>query len=192
MIGTWNQIRIKWLRYRKMALSIYAALLVFFLLDVLFPIQYERDYATVVYAADSSVLTAYLSPDDKWRMLTDKHEVSDVFVKALLYKEDRYFYYHYGFNPLAMLRAGFNNIVAGKRTSGASTITMQVVRLLEPRKRTYVNKFIEVLRAIQLESCLSKHQILNLYLNLAPYGSNIEGIKAASLFYFGHMPKQIS
>lgn len=192
MIVSHKQIRQTWLRYRKIALAVYGIVVVFLVLDGLFPIRYERDYATVVYASDSTILSAYLSQDDKWRMLTDVDEVSDVFVKALLYKEDRYFYYHFGFNPLAMVRASFNNVVAGKRTSGASTITMQLVRLLEPRKRTYFNKLIEAARAVQLEMHLTKHQILNLYLSLAPYGSNIEGVKAASMFYFDHSPKQIS
>ncbi|GLU51065.1 penicillin-binding protein 1C [Dyadobacter frigoris] len=91
-----------------------------------------------------------------------------------------------------MLRAAGRNIFSGKRTSGASTITMQVVRLLEPKKRTYLNKLTESFRAVQLELHYSKDEILQLYLNLVPYGGNIEGIKAASLLYFGKAPQLLS
>ncbi len=91
-----------------------------------------------------------------------------------------------------MLRAAGRNIFSGRRTSGASTITMQVVRLLEPKKRTYLNKLTESFRAVQLELHYSKAEILQLYLNLVPYGGNIEGIKAASLLYFGKAPQLLS
>jgi penicillin-binding protein 1C len=91
-----------------------------------------------------------------------------------------------------MIRAAGRNILTGKRTSGASTITMQTVRLLEPRKRTYLNKIIELFRAMQLEWHYSKEEILQLYLNLIPYGGNVEGIKSASLLYFGKLPALLS
>lgn len=100
--------------------------------------------------------------------------------------------YHPGVNALALGRAALRNLLSGRRTSGASTITMQVVRLLEPRQRTYGSKFIEILRAFQLELHYSKAEILQLYLNLVPYGGNIEGIKAASLIYFGKPPQLLS
>ncbi len=118
--------------------------------------------------------------------------MSPTLKKAFIAKEDRWFYYHFGFNPFSILRAGFQNIVYQKRTSGASTITMQVVRLLEPRRRTYFNKIIEVFKAMQLEWHFSKDEILQFYVNLVPYGSNIEGVKAASLIYFQKSPDRLS
>ena len=120
---------------------------------------------------------AFLSADDKWRMLVQPEEINQQLRKAIIYKEDRYFYYHFGVNPIAILRAAFNNTIYQRRTSGASTITMQVARLMYPKKRTYLNKFTEMFRSFQLEWKYSKEEILNLYFNLVPYGGNIEGVK---------------
>src|SRR6185503_5066787 len=94
-----------------------------------------------------------------------------------------YFYSHPGVNPVAVTRAFFKNIFRMKRTSGASTITMQVARALEPRKRNIISKIIEMFRAFQLELKYSKDEILQMYLNLVPYGGNIEGVKSASQLY---------
>ncbi len=130
-------------------------------------------------------MQAFLSRDDKWRMKCSLKDVPPELAKAFIYKEDRFFYYHPGVNPFAMVRAAFNNVVFRKRTSGASTITMQVIRLLEPRRRTVINKIIESLRAVQLEVKYSKDEILALYFDLVPYGGNVEGVQAASWIYFG-------
>ncbi|HTQ27287.1 MAG TPA: penicillin-binding protein 1C, partial [Puia sp.] len=92
----------------------------------------------------------------------------------------------------AVGRAFVKNIVERKRTSGASTITMQVARALEPGKRTYLNKIIEMFRALQLEWKYSKDEILQLYLNLVPYGGNVEGVKSASILYFKKNPDHLS
>ncbi|MET0299796.1 MAG: penicillin-binding protein 1C, partial [Flavitalea sp.] len=107
-------------------------------------------------------------------------------------KEDRYFYSHPGVNPLAIGRAIVKNVFRMKRTSGASTITMQVARALEPKKRTYGNKLIEVFRALQLELKYSKQEIFRMYTNLVPYGGNIEGVKSASILYFRKNPDHLS
>lgn len=133
-----------------------------------------------------------MSKDDKWRLFAQTSEITPLLRKTLIYKEDRYFYFHLGVNPFAMFRAIVNNIFTGRRTSGASTITMQVVRLLEPARRTYLNKLKESFRAVQLELHFSKEEILQMYLNLVPYGGNIEGIKAASILYFGKGPQLLS
>jgi len=125
-------------------------------------------------------------------MFTELKEISPKLKEAILFKEDKYFYYHFGVNPVAIARAAFNNVFHLKRTSGASTITMQVARLLDPKDRTYLNKLTEVFRAMQLELKYSKAEILQMYLNLVPYGGNIEGVKAASLLYFGCMPDKLS
>ena len=156
------------------------------------PLKIPEDYSQVITSADGTVLHAFLSTDDKWRMRTEKEDVTDKLRKAILYKEDKYFYYHFGVNPVAIVRATFNNIFYARRTSGASTISMQVIRLLYPAERTYINKAGEILRAMKLESRLSKEEILELYFSLVPYGGNVEGIKSASLIYFGSMPGKIS
>lgn len=166
--------------------------LVFNILNDLYPIQANIDYATIVTDTNGKILYSFLAKDEKWRMYTELDEISDELKKAIIYKEDKYFYYHFGINPIAIGRALINNILQNKRTSGASTITMQVVRLLEKRERTYFNKFIEMFRAIQLEVQFSKEEILQLYLNLVPYGGNIEGVKAASILYFEKQPNHLS
>ncbi|MGV3641198.1 MAG: penicillin-binding protein 1C [Adhaeribacter sp.] len=161
-------------------------------LHLRYPLQVKVDYSPVVLAADGSVLNAFLSRDDKWRMQLEAGEINPLLKKAVLLKEDRYFYYHPGVNPVAMVRALFNNLVQGRKTSGASTLTMQVARLLYPRERTYAHKLSEIGRAFQLEWQYSKEEILTLYLNLVPYGGNIEGVKAASVLYFQQSPRQLS
>ena len=167
-------------------------LLIFLSLDFLFPVQTSVAYSTLVTARDGSILHAFLSRDDKWRMYTELNEITPLLRTTILFKEDKYFRYHPGFNPVAMVRAAGRNLLTGQRTSGASTITMQTIRLLEPRERTYLSKVIELFRAVQLEVHCSKDEILQLYLNLLPYGGNIEGLKSASLLYFGKPPLLLS
>ena len=165
---------------------------IFILLNVLFPLKVNVQYSTLIKSSEGTLLYAFLSPDDKWRMFVELHEITPTLRKAILTKEDKYFYYHFGVNPIAIIRAIYNNTLKGRRTSGASTITMQVVRLLYPNKRTYFNKISEIFRATQLEIFYSKDKILQMYLNLVPYGSNIEGIKSASYLYFQKSPDRLS
>ncbi len=166
--------------------------LVFMLMHILFPLKVKVNYSTAVLSSEGVLLNAYLNKEDKWRIKTDIKKVSPLLMKTILAKEDKWFYWHFGVNPIAIAKAGFKNIVSAKRVSGASTISMQVARLLEPKKRTFLNKIIELFRATQLEFKYSKDEILELYLNLLPYGSNIEGINAASLIYFGKQPHALS
>ena len=166
--------------------------LLFVLLDRLTPINTNVPFATIVEAKDGAVLHAYIARDQQWRIKTRLDEITPELRKAIVFKEDKHFYSHPGINPLAIGRAIINNIFHLKRTSGASTITMQVARLLDPKPRTYVNKGVEMFRATQLEVHYSKEEILQLYLNLVPYGSNIQGVKAAALLYFNKMPDQLS
>ncbi len=179
-------------RLRKPLYGSVMAFLLFLLLDVLFPFRVEVEYSTIVTANDNTVMHAFLTTDDKWRMMTELEEITPELKKAIVYKEDKYFYYHFGINPVAIVRAMYNNIVEGKRTSGASTITMQVVRLLAPKERTYWNKLTEMFRAMQLEWHYTKDEILQLYLNLVPYGGNIEGVKSAAILYFDKSPNHLS
>jgi penicillin-binding protein 1C len=173
-------------------LGVVGVLLLFLFLNVIFPVPDRVEYSTIVTDERDAVINAYLTPDDKWRMKTELEEISPLLRKTIIAKEDQYFYYHPGVNVLAIGRALLNNVVRMKRTSGASTITMQVARMLEPRRRTLPVKFIEMFRALQLELKYSKNEILQLYLNLVPYGGNIEGVKAASLLYFRKNPDHLS
>lgn len=155
------------------------------LLALWLPIDLAPSYATEVRAADGTLYHAFLSDDDTWRFVTPPHEVPPVLLRALLLKEDRWFYRHPGVNPAAVLRAAAGNLFSGRRASGASTVTMQVVRLARPRARTYLNKTWEMLLALALELRYSKDDILAYYLARLPYGSNIEGVRAAALVYYG-------
>ena len=140
----------------------------------------------VVLFADRTPAYVFLSEDDKWRIPVALKEVDPLFLRALIAWEDQRFYYHPGVDPISIVRALGQNLAAGKIVSGASTLTMQLVRILEPRPRTFASKAIEAARALQLEARLSKAEILEAFLQFAPYGKNIEGLEAASFAYFGH------
>ncbi|RTQ50739.1 penicillin-binding protein 1C [Hymenobacter gummosus] len=161
-------------------------------LDRLFPLPPVPPYSPVVLAADGSVLHAYLAPDQKWRLPAELSDITPALREALIAKEDRWFRWHPGINPVALLKAAGRNALGRGRRTGASTITMQVARLLEPKERTVGGKLQEMLRALQLEAHYSKDDILRLYLNLVPYGSNIEGVKSAALLYYGQPPHYLS
>lgn len=178
--------------FRRSVGLIVALFLAFLLLDLLFPFRVEKSYSTLVFSEEGTLLNGFLSEDDKWRMYTELDEISPRLRKVIVEKEDRFFYYHFGINPLSVLRAAARNTLTGRRTSGASTITMQVARLLQPKARTYTSKLIESFRALQLEWHYSKDEILQLYLNLVPYGGNVEGVKSAAWLYFQRMPEQLS
>lgn len=167
-------------------------LFLFLLLDLSFPFRPDQRGSVTVYDRNGHLLNAYLSPDHKWRFPVVPAQADSFLVQAFLNKEDRYFRYHPGFNPFAIARAAFFNVARFRRTSGASTITMQVVRLMEKRPRTVLSKIAEVFRAGQLEFHYSKDDILGMYLSRVPYGGNIEGIKTASWLYFGKPPALLS
>ena len=166
--------------------------IVFLLLNWIFPLPDKIEYSTVITDNKGEVINAYLTRDEKWRMKTELEEISPLLRKTIVAKEDKYFYSHPGVNPFAIARAFFKNMLRMKRTSGASTITMQVARALEPGKRNMVSKIRESFRAFQLEWKYDKNEILQLYLNLVPYGGNIEGVKAASFLYFKKNPDHLS
>lgn len=174
------------------ALIVIASFTIFLLLDLCLPVSTNIEYAPVVKARDGTPLYSFLTKDQQWRMFTRLSEITPELRTAIVYKEDRLFYWHPGINPFAIGRAFLNNLIHWRRTSGASTITMQVARMLEPKKRNYANKLIEIFRAFQLEIHYTKREILQMYLNLVPYGSNIQGVKAASMLYFNKSPDQLS
>ena len=176
----------------RTGISIACGLVLVFALDFLFPLPPAPRYSPIVLAADGTVLHAYLNPTQKWRMKTELAEITPALQQAIINKEDRYFHYHFGVNPVAIMQAAGRNMFRTGRTTGASTITMQVARLLEPKQRTFANKLLEMLRATQLEAHYSKAEIMQLYLNLVPYGGNIEGVKSAALLYFQQPPDYLS
>ncbi len=161
-------------------------------LSLLFPLPDKVSYSTIVTDDQGEVLHAYLSADQQWRIAVIPEDITPLLRQTILTKEDRYFYYHPGVNPFALLKSLMGNLWHGRIRSGASTISMQVARALEPGERTYFHKFREMFRALQLEWKYPKDQILGLYLNLVPYGGNIQGIRAASLFYFKKNPDHLS
>ena len=175
-------------------LAIFLALMVaiFLILDQIYPLNLDalkKDEAKILLDKNGEIINMKLSSDGIWRF----HEQSfpNSLKQCVVLFEDRYFYYHFGVNFASIFRAFFHNLRSDNRI-GASTITMQVARMLEPGDRSYKNKIREIFRAFQLELHFSKDEILNLYLNLAPYGGNIEGAKAASFFYFGKELNELS
>ena len=134
----------------------------FFLLNFLFPLPDRVSYSTIITDNKGELIHGFLAKDQQWRMKTDLDEISPLLRKTIVQKEDKYFYYHPGVNPVAVGRAFVMNVFTGRRTSGASTITMQVARMLEPKKRTLGSKIRELFRALQLEWKYSKDEILQL------------------------------
>ncbi|MEO7922449.1 MAG: penicillin-binding protein 1C [Chitinophagaceae bacterium] len=177
---------------RRLGIGILGLIVLFFILNRIFPVPDKIGYSTIITDNKGEVINAYLTSDQKWRMKTELEEISPLLQKTIVAKEDRHFYSHPGVNPFAVIRAGFSNLFHMRRMSGASTITMQVAKMLEPGKRNMWSKIREMFRAMQLELKYSKKEILQLYLNLVPYGGNIEGVKAASLLYFNKNPDHLS
>lgn len=167
---------------------------VLFTLSAVFPPDMTRARHSSPVALDrgGAWLRALPVEDGRWRIRTDLNRTDDSFKKRLISVEDARFYGHLGVDPLAVVRAAGSAVAHGSPTSGASTLTMQTARLLEPRPRNLGSKLIEMIRAVQLESRLTKRETLALYLTLAPYGGNLEGVRAASLAYFGHEPTSLT
>jgi len=142
--------------------------------------------SVVVSYRDGTPAHVFLAEDGRWRVPVRLETLDPAYVEALLKLEDRRFFWHPGVDPLALVRSAGLNLSRGRRVSGASTLTMQLVRVLEPRPRTWGSKAIEALRSVQLELRLSKKEILRAYLQFVPYGRNLEGVETASIAYFGH------
>lgn len=155
------------------------------------PLQ-EVAPARVVVAEDGAPLWRFADAEGIWRYPVTLDEVSPRYLQALIQYEDRWFWEHPGVNPLAVVRAAWQDLSAGRVISGGSTLTMQVARLLDPHPRTFGGKVRQLWRALQLEWHLDKRQILTLYLNRAPFGGTLQGIGAASWAYLGKSPQQLS
>ncbi|MBB4567657.1 penicillin-binding protein 1C [Rhizobium leucaenae] len=146
-----------------------------------------------VLDANGELLRAFATPEGRWRLKTDVADVDPQFLRMLVAYEDRRFYDHHGVDPVALGRAFLQLASHGRIVSGGSTLSMQVARLIEPRsERSVTAKLLQIVRAIQIERRLSKEQILDLYLTHAPYGGNLEGVRAASLAYFGKEPRHLT
>ena len=151
------------------------------------------DRSTVVLDREGKLLRPFLTNDGRWKLPVTSEDVDPRYLAMLKAFEDKRFDQHHGIDPLGMLRAAGQMLINGRVVSGGSTLTMQVARLLEPREeRTLSAKLRQAVRAVELERRFDKAGILDLYLTLAPFGGNLEGVRAASFAYFGKEPKRLS
>jgi len=168
----------------------------FFLVVMLVPqprLLSDVSFSPCYVDRNGQLLRLGLADDDRYRVYVPLEKISPEFVEMTLLHEDRYFHEHGGFNPVSLARAALADWAARGRRLGASTITMQLARLrYHLNTRTPWGKLCQIVAAIHLECHCSKHEILEAYLNLAPYGRNIEGVDAASLIYFGREPSQLT
>ena len=157
------------------------------------PLGMDLTFSARVLDRNGRLLRAYATSEGRWRLPAKVADVDPKFFDLLFAYEDKRFRSHHGVDPLAFLRAAGQLATSGRIRSGGSTLTMQVARLLEPRNnRNLSAKLRQIVRAVEIERVLSKNQVLALYLELAPYGGNIEGIRAASLAYFGKEPRRLT
>lgn len=180
---------------RRRRLTLAAALTLLLLVDLSFPPPLPERAAPqtqVVLARDGTPLRAFPDREHIWRQPIRIDEVSPRYLEALIGFEDRSFWWHPGVNPWALLRAGWQWLRHGRIVSGGSTLTMQVVRLLEPTPRTLGGKLRQIARALQLELRCSKREILEIYLRFAPMGGVLEGVEAASRAYLGKSAQRLS
>ena len=156
------------------------------------PINKVNNCSKVVFDKEGKLLYATTNSNGIWRFKTNLDKLDPLYLKMLINYEDKNFYRHFGVDFLALGRASLQYIKNGKVVSGGSTITMQLAKLLEPKKRTITAKIFEILRAFELEMFYTKEQILSSYLTLAPYGGNVESIQAATWRYFSKLPKSLN
>ena len=153
---------------------------------------FVEPYSTVIESNDGELLGAKIARDGQWRFPAND-SIPDKFKKCIVYFEDEHFYKHFGFNPVAMVKAIQQNQSAGKVVRGGSTLTQQVIRLSRKnKKRSYFEKVIELILSTRLEFRHSKEKILELYAAHAPYGGNVVGLEMASWRYFGVQAHQLS
>ncbi|MGO4200117.1 penicillin-binding protein 1C [Rhizobium sp. YAF28] len=157
------------------------------------PLEQAEAVSPEVLDSDGQLLRAFATPEGRWRLKTGVSDVDPQFTRMLVAYEDQRFYEHSGIDVWALGRAALQFVSNGRIVSGASTLSMQVARLIEPREsRSFSAKLLQIVRAVQIERRLSKGEILDLYLTHAPYGGNLEGVRAASLAYFGKEPKRLT
>ena len=157
------------------------------------PLGERLEFSTAVVDRDGRLLRPYATSDGRWRLPARPDGVDPRYLDLLIAYEDKRFRRHSGVDPLGLMRAAAQVLTHGRILSGGSTLTMQVARLLEPRtERSLAAKLRQIVRAIEIERALTKDEVLTLYVSLAPYGGNLEGIRAASLAYFGKEPKRLT
>jgi len=157
------------------------------------PLRARLASSTAVYDRDGGLLRVTLSADGAYRIWVPLDRMSPLLVKATLLQEDRYFRWHPGVNPVSLTRGAWRTYVVRARREGGSTITMQLARLLYGvRSATPAGKLVQIARALLLELRYTKREILEAYLNVVPYGGNVEGAAAASLIYFGKDPSRLT
>ncbi len=180
--------------WRKRLLAAIGAVVALVLLDRLFPpdLTRYRDTSVLVVDRDGVLLRPFTTKDGMWRLAAGTGEVDQSYLAMLTAIEDHRFYHHPGVDPLALARASWQMLRVGHVVSGGSTLTMQVARLLMPHRHNLIGKVDDIVRALQLEERFSKDEILSMYLTLAPFGGNIEGVRAASLIYFDREPARLS
>jgi penicillin-binding protein 1C len=185
----------RWLMLTVMLVAI--LLFTAWLLNTLFPLNLadktgQQRFARIVVDQNDRPLRAFADDKGVWRYEVTLEQVSPLYIEALLNYEDRWFWSHPGINPLSILRAAYQNISNGRIVSGGSTISMQVARLLHPHRRTMAGKLSQIFRTVQLEWYLTKRDILNIYLNIAPFGGTLEGVQAASFIYLNKPASELT
>jgi len=183
---------VKLIKYSVVTIT--AMLLLFLLLNYLYPLNTDRlnkPQSTLIYDNNKHLISVKLSPDYFLRIPIKSKELTSDIKKVVLAYEDQYFEKHFGINPLSIVRALWSNL-SNSRKIGASTITMQVARMMHHEPRTLKQKIIEMFQSLQLEMSYSKEEILTFYLNNAPYGGNVEGFASASFRYFNLAPSSLS
>ncbi len=153
----------------------------------------SREGSTIVVDRDGRLLRPFTLPDGRWRLPATTHDVDPRYLAMLVAYEDARFYEHHGVDARALIRAAGQWLIRGHVVSGGSTLTMQVARLIEPRaERTLAAKLRQIERALQIERQVGKPGVLDRYLMAAPFGGNLEGVRAASLAYFGKEPLKLT
>jgi penicillin-binding protein 1C len=181
----------RWIRFDWTAKRYITIILLIIYLFLLPRNLFDVPYSTVVTDRNGELLGARVADDGQWRFPQNDH-IPEKFKQCLVAFEDRYFYYHFGVNPLALFRALKQNIREKRIVSGGSTLTMQLMRISRGGKRTVGEKLIEMILATRVECRYSKDDILTMYASHAPFGGNVVGIEAASWRYFGHSADGLS
>lgn len=182
-------------RHRILYCLVFALLVIYAIIKIFFtpPLLSDTHFGRAYFDRNGNLMRITLSADDKYRLFTPLSDINEYVQRATILYEDKYFKFHPGVNPVALVRAAKNYFTSGARPVGASTITMQVARIkydLDTRK--IPGKLTQIAAAIYIDLFYSKDEILEAYLNLAPYGGNIESIGAASLIYFGKPARDLT
>ena len=191
----WNKLRKHLHRHRVLYGIIITLIATWAIIKIFFtpPLLNDAIFGTAYFDKNGELLRITLAPDDKYRLYTPLSEISPDIIRATILYEDKYFYYHPGINPIALFRATINYLSGAPHPAGASTITMQVARMkYDINTREIMGKLKQIAAAIYLDLFYSKDEIITAYLNIAPYGGNIESIGAASQIYFDKPPKNLT